>query len=200
MSHDHAHSRRFDPAGVARLEDPERPKIFPVDHILALAGITAGQTVADIGAGSGYFAIPIARAVAPARVFAVDVSPEMLDYLRAKLTAADHGNLSNIELVRGEANATSLPVNSCDIVFTSAVWHEIDDYPTALSEFARILRPGGRLVIVDWSPEGQRPPGPPIEHRVSLATVRATLVSAQWRITTAESINTSVYVVVASRP
>jgi ubiquinone/menaquinone biosynthesis C-methylase UbiE len=102
--------------------------------------------------------------------------------------------------MEGEATATSLPDGGCDVVFISAVWHEIDDAVAVLAEFARILKPDGRLVLVDWSPDGVRPPGPPLEHRIALQTVRQTLTGSKWKTVHAEPLNASIYLVVAQRP
>ena len=194
----HDHPKRFNPENLSRLEDPDRQELFPIDRILSLAAMKPSMTVADIGVGTGYFAIPIAKLIAPNKVFGVDVSREMLDYLRTKLTQP--AMPQNIELLVGEANATGLPDACCEVVFNSAVWHEIDDPPAVLAEFARILKPGGRLVLLDWSPDGIRPPGPPLEHRVALETVRQSVRDAKWTITFLEPLNHSIYMVVAQRP
>jgi ubiquinone/menaquinone biosynthesis C-methylase UbiE len=197
MTHEH-HHKRFNPANLQRLEDPDREQLFPVDRILSLAGVRPQMTVVDIGVGTGYFAIPIAKLVAPNRVYGVDVSSEMLDYLRNKLSQAAMPH--NIELMKGEATSTTLPDACCDVVFISAVWHEIDDAVPVLAEFARILKPAGRLVLVDWSPDGIRPPGPPLEHRVALETVRETVTASKWKPVHAEPLNSSIYLLVAQRP
>ncbi len=193
----HDHSKRFDPASVSKLEDPDRIKLFEVDRVIELAGIRSGMVVADVGAGSGFFAIPIARRVAPGVVMAVDVSPEMLSHLHTKLEQPDMPR--NVQLVHGEDRATKLADHSCDLVFTSAMWHEIDDHSGTLAEFARILRSAGRLVIVDWNPKGQRPPGPPLDHRIPRETVESTLKAAQWTLIHSEDLNENVYFVMAAR-
>src|SRR5947209_7578799 len=146
MAHEHQHSKRFNPENLSRLEDPDRQQLFPVDHILSLAGIKSKMTVADIGVGTGFFAVPIAKLIAPLPLYGVDVSPEMLAYLRNKL--AQPAMPKNIQLSNGEATATNLPDACCDVVLLSAVWHEIDDTTAALAEFQRILRPAGRLVLI----------------------------------------------------
>ena len=197
MTHEH-HHKRFDPANLQRLEDPDRQQLFPVDRILSLAGIKPKMTVADIGVGTGYFAIPIAKLIAPLPLYGVDVSQEMLTYLRNKLVQP--AMPKNIQLSIGEADATKLPDACCEAIVLSAVWHEIDDSAATLAEFQRILKPAGRLVLIDWSPEGMRPPGPPLEHRVPLSAVRTTLESLKWTTVRAEPLNSSIYLVVAQRP
>src|SRR4051794_35075777 len=124
MTHEH-HHKRFNPANLQRLEDPDREQHFPIDRILSLAGIKPHMTIVDIGVGTGYFAIPIAKVIAPNKLYGVDVSAEMLDYLRNKLSQPTMPH--NIELLKGEATSTTLPDACCDVVFISAVWHEIDD-------------------------------------------------------------------------
>ena len=146
-----SNERRFDPKSLDKLEAPDRGQQFPVDAILDAAGVCGLLNVADIGAGSGYFALPIGRRVAPGKVFAVDPSTELLEVIRGKL-AAD-GAPQNVELVKGEDSATGLEEASCDLIFLSAVWHEIDDHAAALREFSRIAAPNAKLAIVDWSPE-----------------------------------------------
>src|SRR5689334_18193385 len=103
--HHHSH-KLFDPASAHKLEDPERLTWMPPDEVVALLGISRGIDVADIGAGTGYFALPIAVAAAPGRVFAVDLQPEMLKLLDQKLGAPEAPD--NIQLVEGDASATTL--------------------------------------------------------------------------------------------
>jgi ubiquinone/menaquinone biosynthesis C-methylase UbiE len=172
--------RMFSPAESHKLEDPERLAWMPPDEILAPLNLEPGMIVADIGAGTGFFAIPIARAVCGGKVFAVDVQPEMLDKLRARLDAPC--TPQNIELVRGDAVATGLPPASCDVVFLANVWHEFDDRCAVLAEAERILRPGGRVAILDWRHDADHPPGPPLDQRVPMRQAIHTLEQAGWEL------------------
>src|ERR1017187_5352581 len=136
--------RLFKPQDAHKLEDPERQVWLPVADVIRSSAIRPGMHVADIGAGTGYFAIPIARAVGVGgKVYAVDLQSEMLDKLGEKLVGSDA--LRNIELVRGEASETTLPSRSVDVGFLANVWHEVEDPAAALQEAARILAPGGSL-------------------------------------------------------
>lgn len=190
------HDKRFDPSQIDRLENPERHTWLPTDEILGAAAIQRGESVADIGAGTGYFAIPIAQIVAPAEVFAIDVAPEMIKHLNQKLARMA---IPNISTFQSEASTLPLPDASCDVVFAATVWHEFDDYAPVLREFARVLKPQGRVVILDWSPDATRPPGPPIEHRVPMTTVSAQLADEGWRVQTQHPCGLYTYVVIASR-
>jgi ubiquinone/menaquinone biosynthesis C-methylase UbiE len=188
-----AHERRFDPSAAFKLEDPERRVWLPPDDILARLPLRADLTVADIGAGTGYFAIPLAGRVK--RVFAVDVQPEMLELLRSKLSSS--GSPANIELVHGSADRTSLESSSCDLVFLANVWHEFDDTAEVLREVRRILKPEGSLAILDWRPDVDRPPGPPLEHRVAPDAVHKTLSAAGWAPQPAQNVGRYSYLILA---
>jgi SAM-dependent methyltransferase len=196
--HHHHHSHKlFNPASAHKLEDPERLTWMPPDEVVAPLQLAFGNNVADIGAGTGYFALPIARAVAPGRVYAVDLQPEMLKLLDQKLGAP--GAPDNIMLVQGDASATTLRDTSVDVALLANMWHEIDEHAPVLREIARILRPGGRLAILDWRPDVDRPPGPPIEHRISPNDVAHTLEQDGWRLMTNIRVGTYSYLVIAAR-
>ena len=169
--------RIFNPSNIPKLEDPERLNWLPPQDVIRLLDLTSAMSIADIGAGSGFFALPFARAIEPGgRLFAVDLQPEMLEFLRVKLRSA--GSRWNLELVTGEATATNLDDASCDLVFLGNVWHELDDHARVLREMARILRSGGRVAILDWRTDVPNPPGPPAGHRVAAAEAAAALQTA----------------------
>jgi ubiquinone/menaquinone biosynthesis C-methylase UbiE len=191
------HERRFDPKKLEKLEDPDRQQQFPVDAILDAAGACGMLNVADIGAGTGYFTLPLGRRVAPGKVFAVDAAGEMLDVIRGKL-AAD-GVPKNVELLMGEDSATGLAEASCDLIFLSAVWHEIDDHAAALREFDRIAAPNAKLVIVDWSPDATPPPGPPLAHRIARGEVERVIEEGGWDVVKSDVVTASTYIVVGQR-
>lgn len=168
--------RRFHASQAHRLEAPERLEWLPPEEIVAAAGACPGDIIADIGAGTGYFALPLARAAGPrGMVYAVDAQEEMLDLLRQKLPFSGSGN---IRLVGAEAVATTLPHASCSLAFLANVWHEFDDRARVLREARRILRPRGRIAILDWRPDVERVAGPPLEHRLTADLTMRELASA----------------------
>lgn len=170
------HERRFHPSQMHKLEDPDRPRWLPPGEVLARLALQPGWTVADIGAGTGYFTLPMASAVgAQGRIFAVDVSPEMLARLRARLAEAA---LANVECVVAEACATTLPAASCDLVLIANVWHEFDDHAAVLAEASRILDPSGCIALLDWRPDVERHHGPPLEHRIAAEVAAHSLTQA----------------------
>ena len=153
----------FNPGGRSRLDAPERDEWQQPDRLLDALGIGTGMSIADIGTGTGYFAIRLAALVGEAgRIYAVDVQHKMLDTLLERAAA---GPGHNIIPVYSNGVQIPLPGAEVDLVFSANVAHEFDRLSDVMSECARILRPQGRGVIVDWKPEAT-PVGPPEDHRL----------------------------------
>jgi ubiquinone/menaquinone biosynthesis C-methylase UbiE len=170
---------------------------MPPDEVIGRLDLKPGMVVADIGAGTGFFALPFARAVAPAgMVWAVDLQPAMLKILEEKLQR--EGAPDNIGLREGQAVDTGLPDGSCDLAFLGNIWHELDEPGTVLAELRRILRPGGRVAILDWRTDVPYPPGPPPEHRVAPSETEARLRGDDWRNVSFRDLGPYSYLLVAS--
>ncbi len=191
--------KTFKATDAHKLEDPERLRWMPPQEAVKLVGIVPGETIADIGAGTGFFAIPFARAVSPAgKVWAVDLQPEMIEILRQKLNRESDG--LNVVPVHGSAASTLLLDSSCDAAFLGNVWHELDQRAEVLQELERILRPGGRLAILDWRVDTSFPPGPPLDHRVGVHETVATLERCGWCDVRSYQLGLYSYVVIAHSP
>jgi ubiquinone/menaquinone biosynthesis C-methylase UbiE len=189
--------RTFHASQAHRLDDPERLQWLPPDEIISHLQIKVGSTIADIGAGTGYFSLPFANAVGTAgKVFAVDLQKEMLAIIQKKLTGSGHP--SNVMLVQGDASHTGLAKKSCDLVFMANLWHELDDHPEVLKESARILRADGILAIIDWRSDLLAPPGPPTEHRISTQEVQKTLRHNDWSILKAMTVGRYSHMILAT--
>ncbi len=162
--------RVFKHTEAHKLEDPERLKWLPPSEVLAHLGFLPGMKVADIGAGTGYFSILIARAVGNlGQVYAVDLQPEMLDLLRQKLS--QQASLTNIQLLAGDALKLPLPDRAVDAAFYANIWHELPSHDSAFLEARRVSVPRGKIAIVDWRDDYAPPPGPPQDHRISVEAV-----------------------------
>jgi len=192
------HDRRFNPASAHKLEDPQRLVWLPPDAIVAALEVQPGDVVADIGAGTGYFALPLARAIGPSgHLFAVDAQQEMLSLLRQKLDSAP---MPNIEPVHAEADRTSLPDHACSLVFLANIWHEFDDRGAVLRETMRILRPGGRIAILDWRTDVEPVAGPPLAHRIADADAQNELRRAGFAPLPSTALWPSSWLVQGVRP
>ncbi len=165
---------KFDVAHRAYLDSEERRSYLDVPRILRAFAVRPGMRVADVGSGTGFFAIPAAAIVGPrGRVYAVDLSAEMLEDLQAKLTRIPE---RNVEAVRSTEDRIPLADASVDFVFMACVLHELDG-PGTLREARRVLTPDGRLGIVDWKKEDTEF-GPPKAHRLDEEEARAVLSDA----------------------
>jgi ubiquinone/menaquinone biosynthesis C-methylase UbiE len=131
--------------------------------------IPTGATVADVGAGAGYHSIRLARRVGPdGTVLATDLQPEMLQMLRHNAQAA---GVTNIKPILATHRDTKLPEGKVDLILMVDVYHECADPETTLLGMKKALRPGGRLVLVEFRGEDPDVPIKP-EHKMTLKQVR----------------------------
>ncbi len=142
--------------GADWLERSERAFEEEPDQALDALGTLTGLTVADVGAGSGYFTVRLAaRAGARGRVYANDLQPEMLKMLAARVARE---NIVNVTLVHGAIDDPKLPASSIDLVLMVDVYHEFSEPQKMLRAIRTALRPGGRLVLLEYRKED--PPFP----------------------------------------
>ena len=161
------HDRRFPASQAQRLDNPERLVWLPPADVIGVLAVHTGETIADVGAGTGYFSLPLSNAVGAAgKVYAIDGQSEMLAWLKLKL---DLTALTNVELILAEAGQTGLAASSCDLFFLANLWHEIEDRVAVLWEARRVLRMGGRVAILDWRTDVEIVGGPPLAHRIAPA-------------------------------
>ncbi len=158
----------FNPEHAERLEDPARLEALPREAVVSLLRLRGAETVVDYGAGTGVYTVPVAASLPHGRVIALEALPRLAGLLRERLTPDLAGRL---ELVESDQNAIPLPDESADRVLMVDVLHHLHDQPEALREVARVLRPGGLFVIVDWG-DVERPVGPPLDHVLGLTAVR----------------------------
>jgi ubiquinone/menaquinone biosynthesis C-methylase UbiE len=152
---------------LGRLEDPTRARWQRPARLVRALGVRPGQTVAEIGAGSGYLVRRLARAVGPrGRVYAVDAEPRMLAVMIERLGRRGLGNVTPV-LCRDEDPL--LPARSCDLVLVLNTYHHFPGGPRYLRRLRRLLRPGGRVVNVDFH-RRETPVGPPVERRIARET------------------------------
>ncbi len=190
--------RTFSVADAHKLEDPERLTWLPPNEVVASLDLKPGVSVADIGAGTGYFTLPIGRAVGEnGKVYALDFQTGMLDLLGKKLL--EPSAPTNITIIHATATHTTLPATCVDFVLMSNVWHELDDHSLVLKETSRILRHGGRIAVLDWRTNVTQPPGPPLAHRVPANVVMEALKSNGWGVERSGNVGKYHYLLVAKR-
>jgi ubiquinone/menaquinone biosynthesis C-methylase UbiE len=155
--------------GADWLERPDREETEQPDKVVDALAIVEGSTVADIGAGTGYFTLRLARKVGPrGRVIATDLQAPMLQRLRDHLATA---RISNVDLVQSTDTDANLPQGALDLALMVDVYHELSHPAETLAQVRRALRVNGRLALVEYRGED---PNVPIkeEHKMTLAQVR----------------------------
>lgn len=154
--------------GVMWLERDEREEEEQPNELIRLLDLKPGQTVADIGAGSGYFSWRMARQVGPAgRVFANDIQPEMLAILRTNMSVRQ---ITNVVAVQGSVTNVNLPSASLDLALLVDVYHECDHPREMIASLCDALKDGGRLVLVEYRGEDRWIPIKPL-HKMTAEQV-----------------------------
>jgi ubiquinone/menaquinone biosynthesis C-methylase UbiE len=164
--------------GAGWLTRPERDAEEDATRLHEALALQPGQTACDVGAGSGYHTLRLARAVGPTgRVLAVDLQPKMLELLRERVAAA---GLANVETIEATDRDPRLPDGACDLVLLVDVYHELAWPEPMLAAFRRALAPGGRLALVEFRAED---PDVPIKrlHKLSKAQIDRELLPRGFR-------------------
>jgi ubiquinone/menaquinone biosynthesis C-methylase UbiE len=165
--------RRYAPVmgyqGAPWLERSERDDEEAPDVALNVLKIPKGASVADIGAGSGYITVRLAARVGPTgRVYANDVQPQMLNILARRL---DMSKITNVTLIEGTIDDPKLPPASVDLALMVDVYHELSQPQAILRHLRESLKPGGRLVLLEYRKEDPTVPIKP-EHKMSVAEAK----------------------------
>ena len=155
--------------GAAWLERQERDREERTDLLMEALMLKPGMVVADIGAGTGYLSRRMAPAVMPGgKVWAVDVQPEMISLLQA---GAKRSGLTQIEARISAVNDVNLPASSVDLAVMVDVYHELSHPYKVMASILKALKPGGRIVFVEYKAEDPRVPIKPL-HKMSEAQIK----------------------------
>lgn len=139
------------PDWIARMERPERLAGLKIDYIIQTLELKPGQVVADLGAGPGVIALPMAKTVGPTgKVYAVDIDQAFIDHINMR---AKEQNLTNVKAVLGKFTDPGLPAEDVDVVLFHDVLHHIKDRADYLKNTAKYVKPGGKIAIVELDPK-----------------------------------------------
>lgn len=151
-------------AYIALLEDPARDGYQKPHEVIAALQIEEGEFIADIGAGSGYFTLRLARHVGDkGRIYAVDVNPDMILHLNRRIR--DLG-VRNVQTILAAPDDPLLADGSLDRVFICDTWHHIPDQARYLSLLKKLLKRGGQIVMIDYQ-RRELPVGPPVSMKIA---------------------------------
>jgi SAM-dependent methyltransferase len=177
-SSDGAFHRRFDDAEkwAKEFDKPERDAWQKPEEVVDALHLDRAASVADVGAGTGYFSVKIAKRITDGKVFAADVEPDMVRYLGER---AGRERVSNLVPVQAEADAANLP-EPVDLILVVDTYHHIGHRIAYFSKLKSWLRPGARLAIIDFKADS--PIGPPVEHRIPPEKVTEELTAAGYTL------------------
>lgn len=170
-------AREFDPhRDGPHLENPERDRWQRPDEVIRSLDLRPGIKIADIGAGTGYFAAKLARHESAPLVYAVDVSPKMVEFLRDRAAKEELGRL---RVVQGSETSPNLP-EAVDLALVVNTYHHIENRVEYFQNLAAFLRPQARVAIIDWKKEA--PMGPPAHHRFLPEQIQNEMGRAGYRL------------------
>lgn len=170
-THSHTFTNADEWANV--FDDPERDAWQRPTEVLRALDLEPTMSVADVGAGTGYFAVRLARAVPRGEVIATDIEPDMVRFLSER---ARREGLGNVRAVHSTESASGLLPASVERILLVNVWHHLEQRAAYARDLAAALKSGGRLLIVEFGVTARR--GPPQEMRVAPEAVISTLVEA----------------------
>ncbi len=171
-------AHRFEDADeyAKRFDDPGRDRWQLPEKVIAALRLKDGQLLADVGSGTGYFAVRIARSNAKVQVYGSDLEASMVEYLRAR---AKKEALPNIVSVQSSADSPNLPA-PVDVVLIVDTYHHLPSRPDYFRRLQQSLKPGGRVAIVDFRPEATM--GPTKEFRFPAEKIRGEMAEAGFAL------------------
>ena len=179
-----------------RFDDPARDAWQKPDEVVKLLAIEPGMTVADLGAGTGYFEPRLAQAVGPGgKVIALDPEANMVSFMRDRFEKV---GIKNIEPRVCPLDSTGLDPASADRVLIVDTWHHIEQREAYARHLATVLKQGGSVMIVDFTQETEK--GPPKQHRLPPETVLAELKAGGLEVSLVDETLPDQFIVVGKRP
>lgn len=161
---------KFDPRKRSVLDDPKRFLFENPDKILSEAGVKPGEVVADIGCGTGFFTLPLAKYVGKkGKVYALDTSLTMIEELRKRTR-----NLEQVKSIHSQENRFPMEDGSLDFTLLVNMIHELENGRRFLKEVHRVLKPGGRICVIDWKKKKVEM-GPPLKILLTKKRIRQML-------------------------
>ncbi len=174
--HSHQHSFGDADKWAKVFDDPERDAWQKPHAVIEALALKPDAVVADLGAGTGYFAMRLAHMVSKGRVYGVDLEPKMVKYLAER---AKKEGLKNLSAVQGTPSDAKLPAK-VDLVLLVDVYHHIDAREAYFGKLAAALKPGGRVAIIDFNASSKV--GPPVRERMTAEQVQAEMGKAAYRL------------------
>jgi len=184
---------KFDVKHADFLDSPQRRAFLNPENILKRIPIKPQMKVADVGCGTGFFTIPMAKIVgAKGKVFAIDLQEEMIAILNKKIQKL---RIRNIETLVSTEENIPLPNESVDLALMASVLHELDSY-TTVKEVYRFLKPHGVLAVLEWEKK-KTEFGPPLWERLTPEQTREIIEKTGFKVKEVSPIGSHHYLVIS---
>ena len=180
---------------IAFLESKQRERLLPPEVLIDEMPIKESHTLLDIGAGSGFFTIPMAKKTKEI-VYALDFDSRMLNVISEKAIKED---LQNIKLIESTIEALSLEDESIDFVMASLILHEVESLSKVLSKLYEVTKIGGHLLCLEYEKDEKIIEGPPMDIRISSTGLEQSLLNSGFKSTKITRINDSIYTILAKK-
>jgi ubiquinone/menaquinone biosynthesis C-methylase UbiE len=171
-------------SGAEWLERNERQREENTTLAIETMALKEGWTVADIGAGTGYYTFKIAEKIPTGKVFAVEIQDEMIQYLKGN---AKKSGINNVTVVKGNNQSANLPTNSIDLVLMVDVYHELEYPHEMLQSINNALKSNGKLLLLEYKAEDPEVPIKPL-HKMSVKQVNKELGANGFRLSRNEQV------------
>lgn len=195
MNHNHHHNE-FNQNflnKIAFLDSKQRVKLIPPEVLISQMPIEKNHILLDIGAGSGFFTIPMAESTTN-KVYAMDPDFRMLKVIEEK---AKEKGITNIELIQDYLENLTIKNDSIDFAMASLILHEVSSLSNALSKIYKVLKPGGHLLCLEYEKDDLVVEGPPMSIRISSENLEKTLTSIGFKLAKKTKINDAIYTMIA---
>lgn len=178
---------------IAFLDSRQRERLIPPEALISQMSIQKNHTLLDVGAGSGFFTIPMAENTS-SKVYAMDPDRRMLSVIEDK---AKEKGLTNIELIQDYIENLSIQNNSVDFVMASLILHEVSSLTKALTNIFAVLKAGGHLLCLEYEKDDLIIEGPPMSIRIGSEELEEVLSLIGFEIVKKTKINDAIYTVLA---
>ncbi len=167
---------KFNPEKLEKLNNPERLEEIPPDFVWNILNMRKADTVVEIGAGTAFFSIAFGRQAESSRIYACDISETMISWIKEHIVP----RFPRIIPVKTEEHSIPLEDAIADLVFMICLHHELDSPVLTLKEAYRVLKPGGKIFIVDWKKENMTE-GPPLQIRFFPEQVKKQMMNCGFK-------------------
>jgi ubiquinone/menaquinone biosynthesis C-methylase UbiE len=180
---------------IAFLDSKQRETLIPPEALISQMPIQKDHTLLDVGAGSGFFTIPMAERTS-GKVYALDPDKRILSIIEEK---AKEKGLNNIELIQDYLDGLSLQNNSIDFAMASLILHEVSSLTKALTKVYVVLKTGGHLLCLEYEKDDKVIDGPPMAIRIGSDELERTLESIGFTVVKKTKINEAIYTILAAK-